>query len=84
MTLNVATLHDLIIGNEELQFYWSIAAAQFEEKEETFEKITDLWIIVRGVAYTSRWLEQYKQREQKGLQKSRSLCTRVQCSSEDL
>ena len=33
VSLNVAALCDSIIGNQAVLFYWSIAAAQFEEKE---------------------------------------------------
>ena len=85
VSLNVAALRASIIGNQDVVFYWSIAAAQFDEKEAELllEKITDLWITVRGFAYTSGWLEQYKQKEKKGIQKSKSLRTRVQCSTED-
>ena len=57
--------HDSIIGNQDVLFYWSIAAAQFDEKEAELllEQITDLWITVKGFAYTSGLLEQYKQKE---------------------
>ena len=55
-----------LLSSDDVQFYWSIAVADFEtDDEETHNQvlklITELYITVRGFAYTSTWTEKYKQ-----------------------
>ena len=62
-----------ITSNDDILFYWSIASAEFGQEEEPilFQEITKLWITVRGFAYVSGWVEQYKQLKSSTLQKKR-------------
>ena len=55
-----------LVTNDDVQFYWSIATAAFdvddtEVHETVLRKITELYITIRGFAYASAWIEQYKQ-----------------------
>ena len=70
----VATL----VTNDDVQFHWSIATAAFdvddtEVHETVLRKITELYITIRGFAYASAWIEQYKQTPKKSTQRSKSL-----------
>lgn len=64
-----------ISTDEDVRFYWCIVAADFGEAEEKIllDMIIDLWITVRGFAFVSGWIEQYKQSKKKSLQKSKGL-----------
>eukprot|EP00731_Ephydatia_muelleri_P004333 Em0002g509a len=50
---------------EETCSSFGVATVQLDENEERLllKKITKLWITVRGFAYTSAWIEQYKQKK---------------------
>ena len=55
-----------LVTNDDVQFHWSIATASFdiddtEVHETVLRKITELYITIRGFAYASAWIEQYKQ-----------------------
>ena len=67
-----------LISSNDVQFYWCIAAADFDiEDEEThaqlLQKIVELFVTVRGFAYASAWVEKYKQSKDKSTQRSKSL-----------
>ena len=74
-TLNVTAVCDIVVSNEDVQFYWCIVLAQYQQKHETLllKEIAMQWITVRGFAYTSGWIEQYKQIKKTALQKINSL-----------
>ena len=68
--------------NEDVLFYWLIVGEDFEEDDERvhtelLRRIKELFVIIRGFSYTSGWLEKYKQRNKKGMQKSKSLRKRI-------
>ena len=73
--LDVKQLSNAILSCEDVLFFWSIATVQLDENEERLllKKITKLWITVRGFAYTSAWIEQYKQKKSQVLQKKKAL-----------
>lgn len=73
--LDVKQLSNAILSSEDVLFFWSIATVQFDENEERLllKKITKLWITVRGLTYTSGWIEQYKQKKSQVLQKKKAL-----------
>lgn len=67
-----------LIDNENVQFYWLIVGADFEEENEAvhselLKRIVELFVTMRGFSYASAWLEKYKQGAKKGTQKSKSL-----------
>ena len=78
--LDVKQLSNAILSCEDVLFFWSIATIQLDENEEKLllKKITKLWITVRGFAYTSTWIEQYKQKKSQVLQKKKALCKTLQ------
>ena len=56
-----------ITDDEDVQFYWSIVAADFEIDdyeihEMLLQKIAELYVTVRGFSFASGWIEKYKQR----------------------
>eukprot|EP00731_Ephydatia_muelleri_P014924 Em0008g644a len=73
--LDVKQLSNAILSCEDVLFFWSIATVQLDENEERLllKKITKLWITVRGFAYTSAWIEPYKQKKSQVLQKKKAL-----------
>ena len=84
-TLNATAVCDIVISNEDVQFYWCIVMAHYQRKHETLllKDIAMQWITVRGFAYTSGWIEQYKQKKKTALQKKKSLRTLLQTSGHD-
>ena len=64
-----------LLTDEDVQFYWSIASADFEEAaaKTLLKMIVDLWITIRGFSFSSAWIEQYKQANKKTIQRSKAL-----------
>ena len=57
---------DRLMGSEDVQFYWCIAAANFEVEDVDVHNlllrfIADLYLTIRGFSYASAGLENYKQ-----------------------
>ena len=76
--LDVKQLSNAILSCEDMLFFWSIDTIQLDENEEKLLLKTKLWITVRGFAYTSAWIEQYKQKKSQVLQKKKALCKTLQ------
>jgi len=75
-----------ITDDEDVEYYWSIVAANFEfDDREIHEvllnKIAELYVTVRGFSYANGWLEKYKQRTKESTQKRKSLCREVHDST---
>ena len=68
-----------LIDNENVQFYWLIVGADFEEDNEAvlLRRIVELFVMMSGFSYASAWLEKYKQGTKKGTQKSKSLRKKI-------
>ena len=66
---------DAILTNEDLCFQWNSLSSSIDEKTgaEILKRIVNLYITVRGHAFTSSILELYKQKYKKKTQKSKSL-----------
>jgi len=67
-----------VIKDDDVQFFWLIATAEFEIDDSEVHtalllKITELYVTVRGFSMASGWLEQYKQRTKKSTQRTKSL-----------
>ena len=65
-----------ITDDEDVQFYWSIVAADFEIDdyeihEMLLQKIAELYVTVRGFSFASGWIEKYKQRTINSLHKNK-------------
>lgn len=72
------SLHDKIISDEDVQFYWTMVSVDLEDEEsssELLQKIVALWVKIRGFSMTSAWMEEYKRalqettKAKKGLRK---------------
>lgn len=67
-----------VTTNDDVEFYWLIATADFEidireVHQELLRKIVELYVTVRGFSFASAWLEKYKQKTKKSTQRSKSL-----------
>ena len=66
------------IDDDDVQFYWLIASADFEiDDADThsllLNKIVELFLTVRGFSVAGMWMEKYKQLSKKSTQRSKSL-----------
>jgi len=64
-----------ILSNEDVLFYWSMIASDWEEEENAalLPMVVNLWVTVRGFAYASAWVEKYKSEHKKSVQKSKGV-----------
>ena len=64
-----------IISDEEVLFYWSMVAYNWEDdvSDILLEMIVNNWVTVRGFSFTSAFMEKYKQETKLSLQKSKGL-----------
>ena len=61
--------------DEEVKMNWSIVALDInvEIGKELLKMIVEEWIKIRGFSFAGAWLELYKQRSKKSLQRSKGL-----------
>ncbi len=64
-----------VTSDEDVLFYWTILAAEWEEEDEEalLPMVTELWITIRGFPFARSFLEIYKQANKKTVQKSKGL-----------
>lgn len=64
-----------VIRDEQVMFYWSVVANDMDEKigEVLLRMIVVEWVKIRGFSFAGAWLELYKQRSKKTLQRSKGL-----------
>ena len=64
-----------ISTNEDVLFFWSMLATEWEESESEalLPMIVDLWVTLRGFSFASSWMEKYKLAKKKTLQKSKGV-----------
>ena len=72
---NVENIASKIRDNEDVQFLWTMLSAEWEEGSATalLEMVVTQWVIIRGFAYASAWLEKYKAAQKKTTQKSKGI-----------
>ena len=70
-----STVVKAVMGSEEVLFHWCMLTAETEDKdaEVVLGMLVDMWITVRGFAFTSQWLEIYNREKKKCLQRSKEL-----------
>ena len=58
--------------NDEIQFYWCLLAADWEEEgaQALLELVVNLWTTIQGHSFASAWVEKYKSVNKKMFQKS--------------
>ena len=64
-----------IVRNEDVLFYWCIAAADMDEENSTtlLQMIVESWVTIRGFSFAGAWVELYKQRTKKTLKRSKGI-----------
>lgn len=67
-----------LVTSEDVNFYWSIASADFDTDDTDIHKcllqhIVELFVTVRGFAFASCWVEKYKCLSKKVTQRSKGL-----------
>ena len=64
-----------ILRNEDVLFYWSMIGSDWEEDESAalLPMVVNLWVTVRGFSYASAWVEKYKAKHKKSVQKSKGV-----------
>ena len=64
-----------IVRNEDVLFYWCIAAADMDEENSTtlLHMIVESWVTIRGFSFAGAWVELYKQRTKKTLKRSKGI-----------
>lgn len=74
--VNVSSLIDTIVKDEDVQFFWAMASQDIdseEEADELLEEIIHKWVTVRGFAIAASWIEAYKNANEQTTQKATSL-----------
>ena len=75
---NFREVAEIIKNDDDVQFFWSLVAADWEE-EKAQALLSDLWITIRGFSFASSWIEKFKTEHKKAVQKSKGvwkhLCT---------
>ena len=68
-------LNASLLENEDVQFYWCIVCCEIPEKVavEALKSIAELWITIRGFSFAKSYMEMYKQKASKSLQRSKAL-----------
>ena len=67
-----------VTKDDDVQFYWLIASADFEiDDQETHDlllnRIVELFLTIRGFSLVGMWMEKYKQLAKKSTQRTKSL-----------
>ena len=65
-----------ITDNDEVQLHWhtlTIDISDAKDVDELLNRVADSWVMIRGFAITSSWLEQYKITSHKSTSKGKSL-----------
>ncbi len=66
---------EAVTSDEDVLFFWSIVAAEWDEEEEQalLPMVIELWVTIRGFSFAKSFLEIYKQAKKKTVQKSKGL-----------
>lgn len=67
---------DCILNNQDVKFYWEmVAAGDWEETEsvQLLGMIVNHWVTVRGFSHAGAFMERYKQKHKKTVEKSKGL-----------
>jgi len=70
----------VIANDDDVLFYWSMVSASWEEEEGQvlLLMIIQHWITLRGFSLAGAFMEKYKQRNKKHIQKSKGIRKRLQ------
>ena len=79
---NKDTLIKAITDDDNVQFYWCILAIDIYDTAELLQMIVEMWVVMRGFALTSMWMEEYKRATAKNVKKGKSLRKGLKTSEE--
>ena len=67
------------MSNEDVLFFWNMVSSTIQEEvaDEVLKRIVELYVTIRGFSFAKSYLEIYKQKNKKRLQKSKSLRKKV-------
>ena len=78
---------EAITASDNVQFYWQIVTADFDEEEEVksvlLSMISELYLTMQGFSFANSWVEKFKQSVKKSTQKSKSLRRELYSQSQD-
>jgi len=69
----------MLISDDDVLFYWCMAGFESSDNERCLQFIVDKWITIRDFSFMSSMMEIYKQENNKGTGKSKSLRTKLYC-----
>ena len=74
-TLPKGKLIASLLENEDVQFYWCIVCCEIPEEVavKALKSIAELWITIRGFLFAKSYMEMYKQKASKSLQRLKAL-----------
>ena len=77
-----------IAASEDVQFYWLIVTADFEDNDDEIKSIflsmiSELYLTMRGFSFANNWVEKFKLAAKKSTQKSKSLRRELYSQSQD-
>lgn len=62
-----------IINNEDVKLHWSLISVNWVENEMLLNIIVNHWVTIRGFSFTGAFMEKYKQKHKKTVQKTKGL-----------
>lgn len=64
-----------MLANEDVQFNWCIVCCEIPEEiaEGVLKSIAELWTTIRGFSFAKSYMEIYKQKASKSLQRANAL-----------
>ena len=70
-----------LLKSDDLLFEWCLIAIEADDDISTLilEKIVELYVTVRGIAFAKSCMEMYKHAKEKTVQKSRALHSKLAC-----
>ena len=73
--LNIAAAKDNVIASEDVQFYWCMATSDWEAEVSSvlLDMLIERFVKIRGHSTARAWLEEYKQKTKKSVQKSKGV-----------
>ena len=66
---------DCIIKNEDVKLHWSILAANWGDNESNalLHMLVNHWVTIRGFSFTGSFMEKYKQKHKRTVEKSKGI-----------
>lgn len=75
---------DGVKNSPSVKYYWSLLAVNWEEADEILlDMIISHWITVRGFSHAGAFMEKYKQKHQKTVEKSKGLRKKLVSENEN-